>query len=219
MATTRTVHTPEPVKTFKISFPQAKITEFGRVDPTSGWMRFRCKLTEKNMRTLFEHMEWREPGERTSLEKLDGKLVGGHLVLNPKLSADQKLAIKSKDGAVDPESEMEIGYDTMTDFQCLRLELEGRKGKGFRHELRFTVKFHKETTCSEIELYQFRTDNAEGGLTVTYEKEPEQGEIPYVKADPEVQQRVLGEEAPTKEETDKKVAQIRDRIANPPKKD
>lgn len=168
-----------------ITFPSVKIAEFGRVDPSSGWIKFHSSLP-KGFEKLFALMGWDAPGDKTMSQKLEGKLEGGHLIL----TAKDKLV----------EAEVDVAYLSITDFQCLRLELEGRKGKGFRRELRFQVKFVEEGAAAKLEAYQFECDNARGGLKVTYLIE-------------QVQQELVPEapiEAPGFDE-------VRERIANDPK--
>lgn len=160
MAKTTTVHTSgDTPRMNQITFPSVKIAEFGRVDPSSGWIKFQSSLP-KGFEKLFDLMGWDVPGDKTMSEKLEGKFEGGHIILT------------SKDKLV--EAEVDIEYVSITDFQCLRMELEGRKGKGFRRELRFNVKFKDETTCALLEAYQFKCDNARGSLKVTYLVEPVQ---------------------------------------------
>lgn len=142
-----------------ITFPSVKIAEFGRVDPSSGWIKFQSSLP-KGFEKLFDLMGWDVPGDKTMSEKLEGKLEGGHLIL----TAKDKLV----------EAEVDIEYISITDFSCLRLELEGRKGKGFRRELRFNVKFKQQDACALLEGYQFASDNARGSLKVNYLVEPVQ---------------------------------------------
>jgi hypothetical protein len=163
MAKSHTVHTPgDTPRMNHISFPSVKIAEFGRVDPSSGWIKFQSSLP-KGFEKLFDLMGWDVPGDKTMSEKLEGKLEGGHLIL----TAKDKLI----------EAEVDIEYVAMTDFSCLRLELEGRKGKGFRRELRFNVKFKQQDACALLESYQFQSDNARGSLKVTYMIEPVQTEL------------------------------------------
>jgi hypothetical protein len=170
----KTIHTPEPPESFQITFPSSRIAEFGRVDPESGWVKFRCHLAPKNIEPLFNHFGWQVPGEKVSLDKLDGKLAGGHFIMTAKPDEEQRLKLKSKDGRVDTDMEINIEYLTIDGFECHRLELEGRKKKGFRRELRFKAKFNCEDGAANLEAYMMRTDNARGSLKVTYVKEPEQ---------------------------------------------
>jgi hypothetical protein len=161
-----------------VLFPKATLSEYGRVDPTSGWIKFRCDLgSEKNIETLFRHFGWQIPGEKSSLEKLDGKLKGGHFILTANLTEEDrnKLQLRSPDRTFDMETVREIGFDECSGFECHRLE--GRKKKGFRRQLRFQMKISKECTLAELESYQFATDNARASLKVVYIREAEQTNI------------------------------------------
>ncbi len=165
MGRTKTVHTPptDEVKMSSITFQGAKIAEFGRVDPLSGWIKFHCSLGA-GLEKLFEIMGWDIPGNKTTLEKLEGKLDGGHFILT------------AKDKLVD--AEVDIEFVAIKGFECHRFELEGRKKKGFRRELRFAVSFKCVDGCANLESYMMRTDNARGTLKVSYLKEAVQEEIP-----------------------------------------
>ena len=159
MAKTRTVK-PVEQRAFKATFPDARITEFGRMDPASGWVKFACNLSPQSIKVIFQHFGWEVPGDKSSLEKFDGKLEGGSFILNAK----DKLV----SGGVD------IDYVACNSFACHRFELEGRKKKGFRRELRFTVTFKQQDACALLESYMMTTDNARGVLQLSYVEQPEQ---------------------------------------------
>jgi hypothetical protein len=95
MGNTKTVRAAEG-KSFSINFAGAQIAEFGRVDPASGWIKFRCSLGG-GLDALFAKMGWDVPGEKTAMEKLDGKLSGGNFILT------------AKDKLID--AEIDIAYD------------------------------------------------------------------------------------------------------------
>jgi hypothetical protein len=147
----------------KVSFSAAKIAECGRVDPASGWIKFHC-LMGKGYEKLFERMDWQIPDDHTVRQTLDGALEGGYLVLT------------AKDKLID--ADVQLAFKSMTGFQCLRLELEGRKGKGFRRELRFSCTFKDLDGLAKLEAYMNACDNARGVLAVSYLKEPVQETIP-----------------------------------------
>ncbi len=161
MAKTKTVHTPDS-KAHSITFAGAQIAEFGRVDPASGWIKFRCSLGG-GLDALFGRMGWDVPGEKTAMEKLDGKLSGGNFIL----TAKDKLI----------EAEVDVAYVTVTDFACHRFEIEGRKKKGFRRELRFSVSFTEDDACAKLENYMMTSDNARGSLKVVYYPEQVQEDL------------------------------------------
>jgi hypothetical protein len=108
----KTIHTPDAPAMLKVSFSAAKIAECGRVDPASGWIKFHC-LMGKGYEKLFERMDWQIPDDHTVRQTLDGALEGGYLVLT------------AKDKLID--ADVQLAFKSMTGFQCLRLELEGRK--------------------------------------------------------------------------------------------
>jgi len=109
-------------------------------------------------------MGWDVPGAKTTSENLEGKLEGGHLILT------------SRDKLID--AEVDIEFSTITKFACHRFELEGKKGKGFRRELRFEVKFKRGDGATRLENYMMWTDNARGVLKVTYLLEPVEQQMP-----------------------------------------
>src|SRR5580658_5020250 len=96
-----------------ITFPAAEISDFSRCDPTSGAVKFRCSLNDKSMKTLFESMGWDIPGVKSSLEKLDGKLEGGTILLKANATG---LKVKSPDGGIDTDAEVDLEYKSVTDF-------------------------------------------------------------------------------------------------------
>ncbi len=161
MASTRTVHSPEAAAK-SIKFDGARITEIHRVDTAGGHVKYACGLG-RGYEKLFEKMGWNLPGEKTKSEKLEGKFEGGSLIH----SASDKLV----------EAEYDIAYLVLSDFEMIRLEIEGKKKKGFRRELRFKATFKEQDACAKLESYMFESDNARGPLKVTYYPEQIQEEI------------------------------------------
>jgi hypothetical protein len=174
MAKTTTISTPEPARLLKITFAGARIAEVKRVDAEAGSFKFHVNLG-KTLEALCEKMGWQMPGDKTTLENLEGKMQGGSLLL------------KSQDKLID--AEVEMGYKSISGFALHRLELEGRKGKGFRRELRFNGTFDDPEGCAKMESYMNRTANARGTLLVTFLKEEVQENLPLTEA----QQAVLPE--------------------------
>jgi hypothetical protein len=58
-------------------------------------------------------------------------------------------------------------------FEIVRLELEGKKGKGHRLELRFNVKFTDTRGCEKLEKYMQTIGEGKGQLSVTYTPQTE----------------------------------------------
>lgn len=159
----KTIHTPEPAAK-SIKFDGARITEIHRVDTAGGHVKYACGLG-RGYEKLFEKMGWTIPGEKTKSEKLEGKFEGGSLIH----TASDKLI----------EAEYDISYKVLSDFEMVRLEIEGKKKKGFRRELRFKATFEEQEACAKLEAYMFASDNARGPLKVTYypEQPPPQGTL------------------------------------------
>lgn len=139
-----------------ITFPSAKLHEVGKCDAASGWIKFRCPL-QKGYESLFGALGWQVPATTTMLEKIEGTLHDGHLILT------------SKDKLLDLE--IDIKFETIKDFACHRLELEGRKKKGFRCELRFSVKYTCVDGATQCEHYMNTIPGAVGSLKISYPKE------------------------------------------------
>lgn len=194
MARLKTVHTPEPAETqtrVTFSISNVKLAEFGRTDPADGWIKFHAALG-KGFESLFEMMKWQVPGPHTALQRLDGKIPEGTLLLK---STEDKLKAESPDGTVKSDAEVNIEFDSINGFECHRLELEGRKKKGYRRELRFTIKYHCRDGAANLEAYMMATDNARGSLRIAYTREPEQQELDGVQATEEQRQAVMDLEA------------------------
>jgi hypothetical protein len=195
MAKERTVHTPEPdqiAASGTLRLAGCKLADFRRVDPASASIHFHAALG-RGFEKLFDKMGWQVPTDHTTRQGLEGRLKGGNLILtaNAPDAGDDKIKAKSRDGKVNTQAEINLEYDTITGFQCLRLEIEGRKGKGYRRELRFEVKFSQEDGCALLESYMMQTDNARGVLVIKYTIEPEQTAIDEVKATEEQRQAVM----------------------------
>ena len=161
MAKTKTVRATDNGAAVHINFSTAEIAEFGRVDATSGWIKWKVALG-KDMPKLFEHMGWALPGDATTQESFEKKLTGGNFIL----TAKDKLA----------DMEVDIAYQSAKSFTCFRFELKGRKKKGFRRELRFTMSFEEADAAAKLESYM-QTVGAEGALRVTYYPEAIQDEL------------------------------------------
>jgi hypothetical protein len=177
MARPRTITPVEPLHVEALTFSHARIVEFGQVDSSSKWIKFACQVG-KGYEELFAAMKWQTPSKTTMVQGLEGVLKTGSITLTPALDEDAKIKAKSKNGKLNTTAEFAVEYDKISSFQCVRRELEGRKGKGFRRILNFTVTHHAECGCAELEVYQLATDNARGSLRVTYTVEAEQEPIP-----------------------------------------
>ena len=179
MARTRTVHTRADTEMLSITIPRAQISLIGRVDATSASAKFRSRPSPAELRIVFEKMGWSAPGKNRTQENLVGKFQGGNFILSAKLDDAEKgkLKLKSLDGKLDTEAEIDIEYESISGFQCLRMEIEGKRGKGFRFELRFSCISKSPDFAANLESYMLRTDNARGSLQIYYLPEAKQTPI------------------------------------------
>ena len=164
----KTIHTPEPERMLKIGFTGAKLDEFRRVDAASGTFKFRVAIGNK-LTDLCKRMKWPMPGDKATLEKFEDKLIGGHLVL------------KAMDQMTDFEIDLE--YKEIKGFEIHRLELEGRKGKGFRRELRFSGIFECPDGAANFEAFMMNSKESKGNLTITFQREQVQENLPLTDED------------------------------------
>jgi hypothetical protein len=166
MAKQTTVHTEaEPIKLLKIVFQRARIAEVKLSDASTGFFKFHVKIGGPSiLSALCKKMSWQVPDIKTTKQGLEGKLQGGHFTLLCDTNIGQPF-------------EIEIPFKIINGFEILRLELEAKKGKGFRRELRFSGTFDSPEGAATFESYMNRTANAEGTLTVSYLKEATQPEL------------------------------------------
>ena len=171
----KTIHTPEAPRLGELILPQTKLAEFRRVDATSATAKFHVTLANKSISKLFRHLDWQMPGDTSSLDSFDTKLAGGNFILTAE--AEETIETESKNGKVNSRAEVDIDYIQASGFQVQRLEIEGRKGKGFRRELRLTVKFKQDDGCALLEAYMMTTGSRKGTLRLRYMPEPVQSTI------------------------------------------
>jgi hypothetical protein len=171
----KTLHTPETPRLGELILPQTKLAEFRRVDAESATAKFHTLLANKSIPKLFKHLDWQLPGETSSLDSFDTKLAGGNFILTAE--QDDTMEAKSRNGKVNTRAEVDIEYVQASSFQVLRMEIEGRKGKGFRRELRLAVKFKQDDGCALLEAYMMTTGQRRGTLRLRYLPEPVQAVI------------------------------------------
>lgn len=66
-----------------------------------------------------------------------------------------------------------LSIQTVYKFEIVRRELEGKRGKGHRFDLKFKMDFDDLKGCKKLEQYMLTLAGAEGSLTVQYEKQAE----------------------------------------------
>lgn len=151
----------------KIGFNKVLLLSFGR-KATGGTAKFSASLTKN----VIDAMGWDEAPDWQKQSTPAGKLNASQVELTPKHSDLARHALVLEATLVDG-------------FQIVRKEAKGKGAKktgAVRTELHFAVHFSDNTGARKLEQYQL-TVNTDSGLTVTYEREPEQTTIEEVATD------------------------------------
>lgn len=142
----------------KITFTGVQLLGFGR-DSKGGKATFSAGLNGVVQRA----MSWGEIPEFLTGGDLEGELSATVITLVPK-EAELK------------RHETSIDVSKVSKFSSVRLELEGKKGKGHRTELRFTVTFSDQKGARKLEEYMQTCGKS--SLIVSYEKQAVQADLP-----------------------------------------
>lgn len=133
-----------------IAFTKAVLLEFSR-NQKGGTAKFRAALSAD----VRKRLKWTELQPFESGVKLEGELHAQRINLQPEEGPLAKFQI-------------EIDVKNVYGFNAVKLELEGSRGKGFRHELRFSIDFADQKGCHFLEEYITSVGEGIGLLTVTY---------------------------------------------------
>lgn len=162
----------------KITFSGARLLQFSRSGKKGGTARFRGIVNAH----VLGKMDWPEPDERVSSSRPEGDLQARIIEVIPK---DKELR----------KFEFTLDCQRVHGFEIVRRELEGKKGKGFRHELQFDVTFGDQLGCAKLEHFMLNAGLAKCGVIVSYEPKAQQEEIDLdgPRATEEQRQAVLEE--------------------------
>lgn len=150
----------------KITFSGVRLLGFSRNAKKGGVARFRASVTPG----VCEAMDWPEADERLGSCKPDGDLAATHCEMIPK---DKELRQWS----------FEIVSQRVHGFEVIRRELEGKQGKGYRHELQFDMVFGDPIGCAKLEVFLLNAGTAKCGLVVSYKPPATQDELPGTRVD------------------------------------
>ena len=103
-----------------------------------------------------------QPGQQSI--QFEGELAATHAELQPRDGELSKWCI-------------DFAATEVRGFEGLRLELENKKGKGHRYELRFEVHFVDLTACRYLEEFITHAGAAKSVLTINYTPAAEQSEL------------------------------------------
>lgn len=138
----------------KVTFTSARLESFKR-SPEGGVAQFASSWNQK----VADALNWKEEmPEFMAGANLDGDLHATTCELIPSESELKRHGI-------------EIEINRVTKFEVVRLELEGKKGKGTRTELRFKVHFTDKAGGKKLEQYMLTIGEGKGSLTVSYQKQ------------------------------------------------
>ena len=137
----------------KVTFTSARLESFSR-STKGGIAQFSAAWNKK----AADALEWSELPDSVSGADLDGDLAASILELTP---SDKPLA----------KHAIELDITRVHKFEAVRLELEGKQGKGHRLEVRFKVSFVAAAACELLESYMLTVGEGKSTLTVSYAKQ------------------------------------------------
>lgn len=161
----------------KVTFSAARLIAFSRNGKKGGVAKFRAIVNAH----VCEKLEWPEPDERLTSCSPEADLAARIIEIIPK---DKELR----------KWETTLDCQRVHNFQIVRREAEGKRGKGFRQELNFDVQFGDPLGCAKLEVVMLNIGLAKCGVIVSYEPKAEQSELELpedVKATEEQRQAVL----------------------------
>lgn len=142
----------------KLTFPTVTLLSFSR-KPTGGKAVFSGSVTTAVARA----MEWTDIPECATSAALDGELSATQVELVPKDEALRRHAII-------------LDTSKVAKFELVRREIEGKKGKGHRQELQFSVWFPDVKGARKLEEYMLTCGKST--LSVSYQKQAQQADLP-----------------------------------------
>lgn len=156
----------------KIEFTGVKLRSFMR-KPSGGEANFQANFTQR----VAQQMNWGDMRDFETGCQLEGEL------------AAQTMTLCAKDSLM-AGYEITIDISKVTAFQGVRREAEGKRGKGFRHDLYFKTKFVDAKACAFLEEYMCKTGDGRGSLVVAYTERLAQQQLPGTEVDAEAQQTI-----------------------------
>lgn len=139
----------------QIQFNRVVLNSFSR-DGKCGTASFTAQLTDAIIKT----MKWEPCPESFTGGDPEGELAAKQAGLVP---SEKALSMHR----------CVLSIQTVYKFEIVRRELEGKRGKGHRFDLKFKVDFDDLKGCKKLEQYMLTLSGAEGSLTVQYEKQAE----------------------------------------------
>lgn len=148
----------------QLNFTKVLLLSFSR-KATMGTAKFSAALSApvKNALGWGEVPDWQKSSNPV------GKLAASQIALDP------------RDPTLQKHSVILDGVTSVDGFEIIRTEATGKtakKTKSFKTELLFAVHFTDPAGAKKLEQYMQTANAGDSSMVVTYEKEPEQGELP-----------------------------------------
>jgi hypothetical protein len=160
----------------KLTFSKVVVQSFTR-KPASGTVKISCAPSK----AVAKAMGWGEVPDWQKSSAPAGKLDASIVEFVPSKSEVGKFAFEFK------------GSATVRDFQFIRVQVKkgktAAKAPTFRTELHCAIDFTDANGGKHLEAYMQSVD--ESSIRVTYEKEPEQDELPGVETTDEQRQATM----------------------------
>lgn len=144
-----------------LTFTSAQLLSFSRT-AKGGKAVFSSLITQ----AVIKGMGWAEMPECFTGGTLDGELDATQIDITP---ADKALA----------KHAMTLEISRVKKFEVVRMELEEKRGKGHRNELRFVVEFPDLQGCKKLEAYILTAGKST--VKVAYTPQAVQEELPGAK--------------------------------------
>ena len=146
----------------RVKFTGVGLKSFTRNATSGGSASFVANLTG----AVIKLMGWDEMRDFEKSTQLEGDLAAQSMII----SAADTLA---------KNYEIEIDIQSVNGFEGIRRELDGKRGKGFKHELHFKVKFADNDGCAKLEWHMLKIPDGKAEMTVLYSPKAVQTEIPH----------------------------------------
>jgi hypothetical protein len=122
-------------------------------DLKRGLLHFSANLTKP----IAEAMKWGDLPKASTSSSMEGSIIG------------VSLSMSAKQAGLFEKGEFRSQAQSLDKFEIVRLELKGKKGKGFRHVVRFVARFVDSDILALAEQWIISVGDGTATLTATGE--------------------------------------------------
>lgn len=144
----------------RVDFTGVTLKSISRKPSSGGEAKFSANLTA----AVQKKMGWGEMPPYETSANLEGDLAAQSMILGAK---DTLMAAY----------EISVDIQSAGGFEAIRKELPGKRAKGFRHVLHFTVKF-ADNAMGLLEEYMLKVPEEKGSMTILYVPRAAQADLP-----------------------------------------